>query len=238
MTKNTADESLNKTARVTGVLFIVATVASLLSTGFTGAILDAPDYLARMSENKSQVVIGALLQFVAAATSAGIAISLYPVLRKYNEGLALGAVGFRLVEAVFYIVAALSLVALLPLSQQYINAGAPTASYFQTLGTLVMAMRNWASFVFGVFAFCLGALMHYYVFYQSKLIPRWLAAWGFIGAALLLSAAIAIMFGDKTYYSGITILFLLPIAVQEIVLAVWLIVKGFNPSAISSGFVK
>lgn len=87
-----------KAAIIVGVLFITATVASLLSTGFTGSILDAPDYLIKISANENQIIIGALLQFIAAATSAGIAISLYPILRKYNEGLALGSVGFRLIE--------------------------------------------------------------------------------------------------------------------------------------------
>ncbi len=222
-----------KTAIIVGVLFITATVASLLSTGFTGYILDAPDYLIKISANENQIIIGALLQFIAAATSAGIAISLYPILRKYNEGLALGSVGFRLIEGVFYIVSALGKLSLLTLSLEFVKAGTPDASYFQTLGTLMLAISNWAGFVFEVIAFCLGALMYYYIFYQSKLIPRWLSGWGLIGIVLLLSMALLIMFGEEP--SGMTLLLALPIFLQEMVLAVWLIVKGFNPSAIASG---
>ena len=221
-----------KSAIIVGVLFIVATVASLLSTGFTDSILDTPDYLIKISANQNRVIIGVLFQFIAAATSAGIAISLYPILRKYNESLALGSVGFRLIEGVFYIVAALGLQSLLSLSQEYVKAGAPATSHFQILGTLMIAVRKWANFVFGVISFCLGALMYYYVFYRSKLIPRWLSGWGIIGVALLLSMALLIMFGKEP--SGILMLLALPIALQEIVLAIWLIAKGFNSPAITS----
>ncbi len=120
-----------KTALFVGALFIIATVASLLSTGFTDSILGAADYLIKISANQNRVIVGVLFQFISAATSAGIAISLYPILRKYNEGLALGSVGFRLIEGVFYIVAALGLLSLLSLSQEYVKAGAPAASYFR-----------------------------------------------------------------------------------------------------------
>ncbi len=228
-----------KAAIIVGALFITATVASLLSTGFTGSILDVPDYLIKISANGNQVIMGALFQFIAAIASASIAIWLYPILKKYDEGLALGAVGFRLIEGVFYIVAAIGLLSLFTLSQEFVKAGTPDASYFQTLGTLILAVRNWSGFVFSVTAFNLGALAYYYIFYRSKLIPRWLSGWGLLGAVLLLSVALLALFsGEPFSISGVTILLVLPIAVQEMVLAVWLIVKGFNPSAIASGSDK
>lgn len=223
-----------KTAIIAGILFITATAASLLGTGFTGSILDAPDYLIKIFANQNQIIIGVLLKFIAAGTSAGIAISLYPILRKYNEGLALGSVGFRLVEGVFYIVAALGLLSLLSLSQEYASAGSPAASTFQILGTLMLAVRNWASQL-GVIAFTVGALMYYYVFYQSKLIPRFISGWGFIGAALSLAAVLLTFFDQLVPFSTVFILFNFPIFLQEMVLAVWLIAKGFNPSATASG---
>ncbi len=228
-----------KAAIIVGALFITATVASLLSTGFTGSILDVPDYLIKISANGNQVIMGALFQFIAAIASASIAIWLYPILKKYDEGLALGAVGFRLIEGVFYIVAAIGLLSLFTLSQEFVKAGTPDAFYFQTLGTLILAVRNWSGFVFSVTAFNLGALAYYYIFYRSKLIPRWLSGWGLLGAVLLLSVALLALFsGEPFSISGVTILLVLPIAVQEMVLAVWLIVKGFNPSAIASGSDK
>jgi hypothetical protein len=239
MSNIVTDLSTKKVARVAGILFIIATVASLLGSGLTGSIVGAPDYLVQIAANKNLIVVGALLAFVAAAGSAGIAISLYPVLRKYNEGLALGSVGFRLVEGVCYIVGAIGLLSLLSLSQKYVSAGPQDASTFQVLGTLISAIRNWAGFVFGVIAFCLGAAMYYYVMYRSRLIPRWLSAWGLIGLALVFSMTLLIAFGERiSGPSGMLVLLATPIALQEMVLAVWLIVKGFNPLAIASRSAK
>jgi hypothetical protein len=169
---------------------------------------------------------GALLALIAALSSASIAIALYAVLRRYNAGLALGSVGFRLIESVFYIVDILGLLSLLALSQAFVQAGTPDDPYFQTIGLLIQTGREWATFVFGVSAFSMGALMYYAALYQSKLIPRWLAGWGLLGAACSLGAAISILFG-LTPYSLPMIVLILPIAIQEMALAIWLIVKGF-----------
>ncbi len=229
-------KSERKTAIVAGALFIIATVASITGSGFTGSILGASDYLARISANGTPIMVGALLTFIAAATSAGIAISLYPVLRKYNEGLALGAVGFRLIEAVFYIVGAVCMLALDAVSLEYVSGGSQGASYFQALSHLLLTVDDLAGFVFGVLAFCVGALMYYCIFYQTKLIPRWLSIWGLVAIVALLSAALITLFdGEPFSVSGSLIVLALPIALQEMVLAVWLIVQGFNPSAITAG---
>ena len=228
--------SYRKNARIVGVLFITATVAGVLSLLFTGP-LNAPDYLLNVSANENQVIIGALFVLIMAFACAGIAIWLYPVIRKHDEALALGAVGFRLIEGVFHLVVAVSMLSLLTLSQEFVKAGAPDASYFQTLGTLLHAASDWAGML-GSTAFILGALMYYYIFYQSKLIPRWLSVWGLIGIPFWIAEILLSMFGLVDPFSTNAILLDLPIAINEMVLAVWLIVKGFNPSAIASGSAK
>ena len=222
-----------KTARIVGALFIIATLASILGSAVTGD-LNAPDYLIKVSANENQMIIGAILGFIGAAAGAGIAISLYPIVKRFHQGLALGAVGFRIIEAVFLIVVAIGSLLLLTLSQEYVRAGATDASYYQTLGTLIKAGRDWAGFGFSVIAFNLGALMYYYIFYRSKLIPAWLSVWGLIASVLSISAAVLFMFGDKPL-STTSILLNLPIAVQEMVLAIWLIIKGFDLSVNASG---
>jgi hypothetical protein len=228
-------DSSKRIARIVGALFITATAASLLGTVLTGSIVGAPDYLVQMAADKNLIVLGALLKLVAAAASAGIAIALYPVLRKHNEGLALGSVGFRLVEAVFYIVGALGLLSLLSLGQEYASAGSQATPTLQVLGTSILAVRNWAGFVVGVTFFCLGAAMYYYVLYRSRLIPRWLSAWGLAGLALLFSMVLLIAFGERpSGPSGMQLLLAIPIGLQEMVLAVWLIVKGFSSPALAS----
>ena len=226
-----------KTAIIAGVLFIIATAASLLSTVFWNPILDSPDYLVKISANENQVMLGALFLLIGGLSSAGIAISLYPILRRFNEGLALGSVGFRLIEGMLYIVGVIGVLLLVTLSQTFVKAGAPDVAYFHTVGTVLRAEPNWASLT-AIFAFYLGALMYYLVFYQSGLIPRWLSGWGIVGVILGLVAATFVLFGVTSYMSTTQVVLNLPIAVQEIVLAVWLIVKGFNPSAIASGSAK
>ena len=223
-----------KTAISVGVLFIIATVLNMLGNIPLKPILDAPDYLISISANENQVIIGGLLVLLSAFASASIAIWLYPILKKHHEALALGSVGFRVMEGMLYIVAVVGLLSLLTLSQEYVKAEASNASLFQASGTILLAIKEWAGQL-GVIAFTLGALMYYYVFYQSKLIPRWLSGWGLIGAALSLAAALLTIFGQIIPLSPVFMILHLTILVQEMVLAVWLIVKGFNPSAIASG---
>ncbi|HZY94066.1 MAG TPA: DUF4386 domain-containing protein [Candidatus Bathyarchaeia archaeon] len=223
--------SNRKTARITGILFIIATVASIASTPFLGSI-DSSNYLVDVSANGNQVMVGALFALIAAFASASIAISLYPILRKYSEGLALGAVGFRLIEGALYIVGVVGLLSLLALSQEFVKTGSPNSSSFQPLGASLLAGYRWAYYVAGPVAFCIGAMMYYYIFYQTKLVPRWLSSWGLVGAALLIAAAVLVMFHLIGYLSTFQAVLVLPIAVQEMVLALWLIVKGFNPSEV------
>jgi len=225
--------AIQKTARVAGVLFILATAAGLAGAGVLGSALQAPDFLSSISMDGNRLLVSALLSFVAACASAGIAIALYPVLRKFNEGLALGSVGFRLIEAVFYIVGTLCLLAIFALSHEYAGVSGQVASYTETLGRLLRTAKDLAGFILGVMAFCIGGGLYYVVFYRSRLIPRWLSAWGLIALMLLFSAVLITLFDGEPYsVSGNLVFLALPIALQEMVLAVWLIVKGFNASAI------
>jgi Domain of unknown function (DUF4386) len=216
-------------ARITGVLFIIATAASLLSVAFLGSV-GTPDYLTKIAENEGQVALGVLLRFIAAFGSAAIAVSLYPILRRHRRGPAVGAVGFRVIEGTFYALQAVSILLLLTLSQEFVKTGTADPGYFSTSGTLLKALDDWAGLA-GVFAFYVGGLLYYRVFYQTRLIPRWLAAWGAGGVLLGAVAALLILFGVTGSMSTTQIVLNVPIGIQEIVLAVWLIVKGFNRSA-------
>lgn len=163
-----------KTAITVGALFIVCTVASIL--GPTLAIsANSPDYLHQLAGNPDQIITAALLEFIWAAAGAGIAIGLYPLLKKYNGALALGSVAFRVVENVFVLIGTLSLLSLLTLSQEFIAAGSPEASSFQTLGAMLLALRDWQLHVISGLTFSLGVLIYYAILYRSNLIPRWLS---------------------------------------------------------------
>ncbi len=222
--------SIRKIAVITGVIFIIATVASLLAAALTPA-LTGTDYLTRFSAHPNQVAAGALLYLVAAFASAGIAIAMYPVMKGSNAGLALGSVVFRALEAVFYMVGVVSLLSLLTLGQQFTTAGAADRTSLQAIGNLLVSVHDHAALV-AVFAFCLGAFMYYYLFFQSRLIPRWLSGFGIVAIILMMAACVLALFSGNLITSYIPLAF--PIFLQEMVLAVWLIVKGFNPSAIAS----
>ena len=225
--------SYRKTAIIVGILFLVCTAASLLSFPFFGPILEGKDYLSKLFDSENMVITGALIEFIQAAAAAGIAIGLYPLLKKYNGALALGAVGFRVVECVFVLIGTLSLLSLLTLSQEFIAAGAPGASSFQTSGTLLLAVRDWSGNVISALAMCLGALMYYVILYKSKLIPRWLSGWGIVGIVMGLAATVLGSFTHDFSLGSVNTLLNVPIGLQEMVFAVWLIVKGFNASAIT-----
>ncbi len=229
--------SNRKTAIIVGVLFIIATVAPIISAvplsvvplGFLGTEGD-PDYLTAVSEDENQVIVGALLWLAMTASVVAIPIMMFPILRKHNEGLALGYVGARIFEGFFDAVNVISLLSLLSLSREFVTAGAPVASYFQTSGALLLAAIDWGSLLMDL-AWLLSVPVFNYVLYQSKLIPRWLSALGLIGGALWLATWPIRMFDLSPPMIEI---FALPIAAQEMILAAWLIVKGFNSSAIAS----
>jgi hypothetical protein len=218
-----------KIARIVGVIFILATVVNIAGTSFIGSVLDSPNWLGMISAGAAQIKIGSLLVFLSALASASIAICLYPILKKYNPYLALTAVIFRTIEAVFYIVAATGSLSLIILGQEYLKAGSPNNSYFQTLGNYILTACDVSGFIFAVIAFSLGGLAYYVVFYQTKLVPRWLSVWGILSFFLLLIAVFSALYhGPAFAIAGTTMIFATSIALQEMVLAVWLIVKGFN----------
>jgi len=222
--------STRKIAMISGVIFIIATVvvfvADALTPGLTGT-----NYLTLFSANTNRVAAGALAYLASAFASGGIAIAMYPVMKGSNAGLALGSVVFRALEAAFYMVEVVCLLSLLTLGQQFTTAGAADRTSLQAIGDLLVSVRDQAALV-AVFAFCLGAFMYYYLFFQSKLIPRWLSGFGIVAIILMLATCVLSLFSGNRITSYIPLAF--PIFLQEMVLAVWLIAKGFNQSAITS----
>ncbi|HMB25120.1 MAG: DUF4386 domain-containing protein [Chloroflexota bacterium] len=220
-----------KTAVIVGILFIIGTVAGILSVVFTSTVLNDPDYLMRISANENQIVIGALFVLMMGFALAMVPVVIFPILRKHNEALALGYVVFRGgLETVTYIVTATSWLLLLPLSREYVKAKALDTSHFQTFGNL---LREVSHLPMTVFVFGVGALIFYFLLYQSNLVPRWMSVWGLIAIALHLITGLLIVFGLQSEFSALNSIMNFPIFLQEMVMAVWLIARGFNPSAIA-----
>ncbi len=211
--------SPRSTSITTGALFIIATIAAVAAAALDPSLVGA-DHLAAVADQPTRLAAAALLYLIAAGSSVGIAIALYPLLRPINATLALGSVVFRTIEAVFYTVAVVCLLSVV----------APLQEIAETLRSL-----GQHSTLVAVFAFTVGALMYYVVFYRARLVPRWLSAWGLAATLLMMTACLLALFSDSPV-TGYTFLFL-PIAVQEMVLAGWLLVKGFSPSSSNRNLV-
>ena len=234
-TTKASPQGTNRTnAAIVGVLFIIGTVSGVLMFPALGNTLNAPDHLTAISTNEGRMIIATLLKFIMGVACAGIGLALYPILRKYNEGLAIGSVGFRTIEGMVDIVGALGLVALLALSQEFVKAGAPESSYFQTADVLINTGTGWLTNWAMLLTWCIGALMYYSIFYQYRLVPRWLTVWGLVGIPLVTIGALLVLFHLIPGFGTVQMVLSLPIFLQEMVLAVWLIAKGVNPSAVAS----
>jgi hypothetical protein len=203
-----------------GVLYIIGTVAMVLSLPATGATLTVAGGAGQITAPPNQVAVGALLLLLAAFALAMVPVVFWPIGRRYSETLAMGYVVFRGgLETVLYIAMALGWLLLIALSTQPNTA--PLASFVNTIEAVIGDQLL-------SIPFALGALMFYVLLYQSRLVPRWLSAWGLVGAALYIVPSLGNMFGLSL---GIL---MAPLAVQEMVMAGWLIAKGFNPRAVAS----
>ena len=231
MTTNEATNTHRKTAIIVGALFLTAMVASIVGGLIIESILTAPEYLNDVSAKETQVVIGVLLELINAIVVVGIAAMMFPLLKKQNEGLALGYVSTTRSNSDMVDDDVVTPLTLIALSQEYLTAGASDASYFQPLGTSLIEVR--AQLVGQILAifFGLSALLFYYLLYQLKLVPRFISVWGLIGAILVLTWNLLEIFGISVRAGMILAL---PMILNEIFLGIWLIAKGFNPSAIAS----
>jgi hypothetical protein len=221
------------TATIVGVLYIIGTVAGILSLVFTGPILEKQDYLAQVSAHPDQIVIGSLFVLTMGMALVMVPVIVFPVLKRYNEVLAIGYVVFRgALEGVIYLVLVIGWLSLTLISQGYVNATPAEAFYFQSLGDFVLGAHDQIGHVLTI-VFILGAMMFYYVLYRSSLVPRWLSGWGLLAAIPYFVSGVLGLFSILNPMSSVHMVLVLPLAVQEMVLAVWLIVKGFNSSSVN-----
>ena len=214
-----------RTAVVVGVLFIVATVGSIVGTVVLGSALEGIDYLA--SVPGGQVVPAALLFLIAATSAFGTAILLYPILRRHSEGLAAGYVGLRTFENILYVMGVVALLGMLSVSTSD-GARQAAATDLRTVGSALTALHSWAVLLGTLIFFSLGALTLNYVLYQSRLVPRWLSVWGLLGSIGTFIYGLLGIFGVGTGLGSPYMLLAMPIAFQEMVFAGYLIVRGLR----------
>jgi hypothetical protein len=215
------------TERTVGTLFIVATVGSIAASAVLGGALDGADYLIDLAAHQGRVTLATLIFLIAATSAFATAFLLFPILRRHDEGLAAGYVGLRAFENIFYVAGIVSLLAMLTVSQNdAIGTGAATD--LPLLGATLLAFHDWSILIGTLIFFALGAATLNYVLFRSRLVPRWLATWGLIGAPLALGYGLLGLLGYGTDLGSPLMLLAMPIALQELVFAGRLILRGFD----------
>jgi len=221
--------SYRTTARVVGVVYLAGFVVGIGGNILIQSLLGAPNHLATVAANSMTVAIGAMLWLLAVAGDAAHGVLMFPVLKRHHERIAVGYLGSRIVDAVFIAVMVLFLLLQIPLGSEYLKATAPDAFYLQALSTLFAQASQYA-YSIGMIALGLAGLMLNYTFYRARLVPRLVAVWGLVGYAILVCGMVSAVMG-----SGLGLASSIPGGLWEVFLGVWLIVKGFNSSAIASG---
>ncbi len=227
-------QSSTATARLTGVLFIVATGAAIVGDQLVRPIRDDADYLSTFASHETRVILSVVSELVLAGAVISIAALLFPYLKRQHEGLAVGYVGARIIEGAIIILGGISSLLLLTLSRDFLAGDSSETATFEPSGTLLLETREWTDALGTATVFGISALILYGLMYRSELVPRWLSGWGFVAAVLVVVAGIRGLYGHSPS-SALSVVLTLPIGVQEMVLAVWLIVRGFTTPTTATG---
>jgi hypothetical protein len=215
--------SLQKTASIVGALFLIAMAASLFGATIIESILSSSDYFTAVSENKLLLLMGVLLELINGISVVGIAVLMFPLLKKQNESIAQGYLFIRVMEAVFCFAAVIT-----PLALIKFKTGTLGVQDIQAAGSMLIAARAGIMDAIVPVLFCLGAALFYSLIYQSRLLPRFISVWGIIAVILIFAVNMFGLFQTAGIKLTIQMSLALPIILNEIFLGIWLIVKGFN----------
>ena len=223
-----------KIALVTGVLFVITFITSIPPFVFHYVpVVDDPRYIVGAGAD-NRVLTGAFLELLLIIANIGTAVVLFPILKQQNEGFALGYVATRVVKCTFIVVGIISVLSVVTLRQDLAGATGANAASLETVGTSLVAVKDW-TFLFGP-GFCAGignGILLGYLMYSSRLVPRYLAVLGLVGGPLAVASATTTLFGLYEQVSVWASIAIIPEFLWELSLGIWLIVKGFNASAVA-----
>ncbi len=229
MTREGKMNTYRTTARIVGALYLAGLVIGIGGFVLIQSILGAPDHLSAVSVSSMLLAIGAVLWLLPAAGDAAHGILMFPILKQqHSERIAIGYLGFRIVNAVFIAVMVLFILLQIPLASEYLKAGASDASYLQALSTVFVQVNLYAYHI-AMFTLGIAGLLLCYTFYRAKLVPRFVAVWGLVGYATILCGSLLEVLGFD-----LLSIHAIPGGLWELFIGVWLIVKGFNPTAFPS----
>ena len=219
------------TAIIAGVFFLLTEVGAIVGVVLYGPILNAADYIAGAGADGS-ILLGLLFELLLVIAAVGTAVTLYPILKRQNEGLALAFVAARLLEAAIILIGTLSLLTIVTLREQFAGTTDADLGTLSAISSSLVVLRDWTYLLGPNFALGAASLLLASLMYSSRLVPRPIAVLGLAGGVLISLSAIAVMLGLYGQFSTLGLVVALPVFAWELSLAVWLITKGFRPVGI------
>jgi len=212
-------------ARTFGVFFLLAFLSYGVGSSLAASVTDASDSHSTINENKAQLIIGVILMaLIHTIVNIGLPVLMVPILKPFNKILSYGYLSAGITATVVLIIGSILLLLYLPLGSLYENADATELQHFETISTL-LTKGNFYAYQIGMAVWGIGGLMFCYLLYISKLVPRVLSVWGFVGYLVFISGTVTELFG---YPIGVQLA--IPGGLFEISLSIWLIIKGFKKS--------
>ncbi len=208
--------------RIVGTLYLAAMLVYGPGNAIIASLVDTPDFLSTISANRYQFIWGATLMLMNSVIVIFHGVLLFPVLRQHSKRVAIGYVCTRVVESTLLAAGVVSLLLLVGIGEQYQSAGAAADQHLEALGSMAVA-ANGLAYQIAMAGLGVGCLFFCGLLYQTGLVPRWMAAWGFVGYATLAAGAVLELFGF-----GVSLLLSAPGGLFEVTFGVWLIVRGFN----------
>ena len=212
---------------IIGVFYIMATVSAVIAVIFYQPVLSDQWYLAVENGFETKILLGVLNDLLLVVSAVGTAVMLFPYIRKWNEHLALGYLCFRFMEAVFIAIGLVSILGLLSLSMHF-ESGTLTKETVQAAGFLLQGFHRWTFMLGPNLMLGINTFLYSYLLLKTGLVPKFLAIFGMVTAVLVFGAGLLDMFGSIEPVSTAKGILALPVGVYEMILAVWLMVKGFN----------
>lgn len=212
-------------ARLVGALFLISTSSYMISSSILEDLFSLPNYLEQFYPNKDTVTLAMLLEFINSAAAVGVAIIIYPIIKQYNERVAVSYVAFRVIEGIMLLVGAAALLSIVTLSKELIETSASNVDYLHTMAT-VLRKGRFVDFQLGMISLSLCGFILCVTFYQYRLVPRLLSGLGLLGYSVMLLKTLFVFFGVSLGGGWLY----LPVALFELILPLWLFVKGFNLS--------
>jgi len=219
--------SYKKTARAVGVVYLAGMVVGVVGNILIQSILSASNHLASLSANSMLLGIGAMLWLIAVAGDTAHGVLMFPILKQHNERIAFGYLASRILDSVFVAIMVLFVLLQIPLGSEYLKAGASDTSFLEAMSTVFMQGQLYG-YNFGMITVGLAGLMLCYQFYRAKLVPQLVAVWGLVGYATILCGSVLEVLGFN-----LQLIHTIPGGLWELFIGVWLIVKGFNSSAVA-----